>query len=179
MTPLAVGAMYMVMIFAGGHISGGHFNPAVTIAVFLRGKCSVSDVPSYILTQFLAAGVAGLVSSTFLMNVGTPIEIGSKVPQCMVGELLGTFALVFVVLNVATAKDTMGNSFYGLAIGLCWTAGSFAMNSISGGLFNPAAALGNSVAGLNHFSDIWIYIIGQIIGAAAAAYVFLYINGKD
>src|SRR5215469_1081021 len=115
--PLAIGASLMVMVFATGHISGGHLNPAVTLAVFLRGKCPARDVIPYWIAQILA-GIAAAFVAVFLWGKSAePMEI-KNVPVAMVGEFVFTFALAFVVLNVATAKGTANNSFYGLAIGM-------------------------------------------------------------
>src|SRR5258708_875035 len=113
MAPLAIGSALMVMIFAGGHISGGHFNPAVTLAVFLRGRCPASNVPGYMVAQVAAAAVAALIAR-FLVGAPKP---GAEldVMRSLVAEFLYTFALAYVVLNVATAKANQGNSFYGLA----------------------------------------------------------------
>ncbi|HEU0039263.1 MAG TPA: aquaporin [Verrucomicrobiae bacterium] len=175
--PLAIGAVLMVMIFAGGHVSGAHYNPAVTLAVFIRGRCDKKDVGPYMVAQFAAAIVAAIVTS-FLAGTGTPMEI-KNVPAALVAEFLFTFALAYVVLNVATAKGTSGNSFYGLAIGMTVMAGAFAMARISGGAFNPAVAVGAGVMKLLSFSDIWIHLVADFGGGAVAAAVFKFINPTD
>ena len=142
--PLAIGAALMVMIFAGGHVSGGHFNPAVTLAVWLRGRCDTKDVAPYMAAQIVGAVVAALATG-FL--VGAPAKGPGElnVAKALLAEFLFTFALCYVVLNVATAKGTTGNSFYGLAIGLTVMTGAFAVGGISGGAFNPAAAVFKTV----------------------------------
>jgi aquaporin Z len=169
--PLAIGAALMVMVFATGHISGGHLNPAVTLAVFLRGKCPASDVVPYWISQVLAAIAAAFVAMYLTGKSGTPMEIKS-VPVAFVAEFLFTFALAFVVLNVATAKGTANNSFYGLAIGLTVMTGAFAVGAISGGAFNPAVAVGIGVMKLVNISQIWIHIVADLLGAAVAALMF-------
>jgi aquaporin Z len=169
--PLAIGAALMVMVFATGHISGGHLNPAVTLAVFLRGKCPAGDVVPYWISQVLAAIAAAFVAMYLTGKSGTPMEIKS-VPIAFVAEFLFTFALAFVVLNVATAKGTSNNSFYGLAIGLTVTTGAFAVGAISGGAFNPAVAVGIGVMKLVNISQIWIHIVADLLGAAVAALMF-------
>ncbi len=152
---LAIGAVLMVMIFAGGHISGGHFNPAVTFAIFIRGKLELKDVVPYWLAQIAAGIVAALVAMFLVGKSGTPMEI-SNVPAAFVAEFLFTFALAYVVVNCATAKGTLDNSFYGLAIGFTVLAGIFAVGAVSGGAFNPAVAIGAAVMKLLYFRDIWI-----------------------
>jgi aquaporin Z len=160
-----------VLVFAGGHISGGHFNPAVSTAVFFRGRMASNEYGAYMVTQFVAAMLAGLV----VRVVGGAEAQGdfAGAGRMLIAEFLFTFALAWVVLNVATARGTEGNSFYGLAIGFTVVAGAFAVGGISGGAFNPAIALGAMVTGLFDWSDIWIYLIADFLGAAAAAYAFL------
>jgi aquaporin Z len=172
LAPLAIGATLMVMAFAGGHISGGHFNPAVSTAVLLRGKLAARDYLPYIVTQGVAAIVAGLlVRALDYGPAGTLAVAGSG--TMLIVEFLFTFALAYVVLNVATAADTEHNSFYGLAIGFTLAAGAFAIGSVSGGALNPAVALGASVLGMFAWSNIWIYLIAGFAGGAVAAAAFL------
>ena len=182
--PLAIGAVLMVMIFAGGHVSGAHYNPAVTLAVTMRGKCSPADAGPYIGSQILGAVLAA-ITTKFLMPAakmaflaGIP-DVTLRIPQALVAEFLFTFALCYVVLNVATAKGTANNSFYGLAIGFTVLAGAFAVGDISGGAFNPAVAVARAMMGLASWANIWIYLIGNFAGAAAAATVFKFINPDD
>jgi aquaporin Z len=176
--PLAIGAALMVMVFATGHISGGHLNPAVTLAVFLRGRCKAKDVIPYWIAQ-IAAGVAAALVAVFLCGKsGTPMEIKS-VPVAFVAEFLFTFALAFVVLNVATAKGTTNNSFYGLAIGMTVMAGAFAVGSLSGGAFNPAVAVGLGVMKLVALSQIWIHVLADLAGGAVAALAFKAVCPED
>src|SRR5438876_6927361 len=124
--PLGIGAALMVMVFATGHISGGHLNPAVTLADFLRGKCPSKDVVPYWIAQVAAGVVAAFVAIFLCGKSGAPMEI-TNVPAAFVAEFVFTFALAFVVLNVATAKGTANNSFYGLAIGMTVMVGAFAV----------------------------------------------------
>jgi aquaporin Z len=174
--PLAIGAALMVMVFATGHISGAHLNPAVTLAVFLRGKYPAQDVIPYWIAQLAAGVVAALVAVFLCGKSGTPMEITS-VPAAFVAEFLFTFALAFVVLNVATG--TAINSFYGLAIGMTVMVGAFAVGSISGGAFNPAVAVGLGVMKLVSFSQIWIHIVADLAGGAVAAFTFKALNPGD
>jgi aquaporin Z len=174
--PLAIGAALMVMVFAGGHISGGHYNPAVTLGVLIRGKVKPADVVPYWIAQLLAAAIAAFVVIKIL-RMGAPVTaIAPKMGPALLAEFLFTFALVYVVLNTATAEGTSGNSFYGLAIGMTVMTGAFAVGDISGGAFNPAVALGICVLGISSWSNIWIYLLADFAAAAVAAVVFLMIN---
>ena len=176
--PLAIGAALMVMIFAGGHVSGGHFNPAVTLGVYMRGRCPASDVVPYWISQILAAIVAAS-TARFLVGAPTGAPLVPAVAPAFVAEFLFAFALVYVVLNVATAKGTSGNSFYGLAIGMTVMTGAFAVGGISGGAFNPAVAIGIGIMGLVAMASIWIHIVANLLGGAVAALVFKFINPAD
>src|SRR5271170_1865573 len=152
--PLAIGASLMVMVFAGGHISGGHYNPAVTLAVWMRGKCDTKDVVPYWVAQLAAAFVAAwIVGKIKMPGAAQPLVLASWKPA-FVAEFLFTFALCWVVLNVATCKATAGNSFYGLAIGMTVMTGAFAVGSVSGGAFNPAVAIGLGFMQLVRISDL-------------------------
>ncbi len=176
--PLAIGAALMVMVFANGHISGAHFNPAVTLAVFIRGKCDAKDVVPYWIAQ-LAAGIAAAFVAMFLVGKnGAPSEIAHG-PQAFVAEFLFTFALAYVVVNVATARGTSGNSFYGLAIGFTVLAGAFAVGGISGGAFNPAVAVAIAVMKLVSFGQIWIHIVAELAAGLAAGFAFKLLNPTD
>lgn len=178
--PLAIGSALMVMIFAGGHVSGAHYNPAVTLAVTMRGRCSVADAIPYIVSQVLAA-LAAAVTVKFLLPAGKfdVVDVASKVPQALVAEALYTFALAYVVLNVATAKGTANNSFYGLAIGFTVLTGAFAVGGISGGAFNPAVAIGVTAMNIFPAANIWVYLVADFAGAALAAIVFKIVNPND
>jgi aquaporin Z len=173
--PLAIGSALMVMIFAGGHISGGHYNPAVTLGVWIRGKCDTRDVLPYMISQIIGAALAA-VATKYLVGSPKTAPGTLAVGPSLVAEFLFTFALVFVVLNVATAKGTEGNSFYGLAIGFTVTVGAFAVGGISGGAFNPAVAVGITVMGLAAWSSIWIYVVANFLGGAVAALIFKFVN---
>ena len=178
LAPLAIGSALMVMIFAGGHISGGHYNPAVTLGVWLRGKCETNDVPGYMIFQFVGAILAAWAVKYLKSGTAVaPMSVATL--PALVAEFLFTFALVFVVLNVATAKGTSGNSFYGLAIGFTVMTGAFAVGNISGGAFNPAVALGISVMGLSAWGNIWIYLVAELAAGAAAALAFRVVSPAD
>ena len=178
LAPLAIGSALMVMVFAGGHISGAHYNPAVTLGVWLRGKCESKDVAGYMISQVVGAMLAA--SAVRYVKAGatvTPMNV-ALLPGIL-AEFLFTFALVFVVLNVATAKGTAGNSFYGLAIGFTVMTGAFAVGNISGAVFNPAVALGISMIGLSAWANIWIYLVAQFAASVLAAVCFKAISAED
>ena len=176
LAPIAIGSILMVLVFAGGHVSGGHYNPAVSTAVFLRGKMKAVEYGAYVVTQFAAAALSGLL----VRGIGGREAAGATAStgKMLVVELLFTFALAYVVLNVATAKGTAGNSFYGLAIGFLVVVGAISVGWVSGGAFNPAIALGATVFGAFPWSHIWIYLLADFAGGAAGAALFLYIQGE-
>lgn len=169
--PLAIGSILAVMIFAGGHISGGHYNPAVSFAVFLRKKLSMQDLGLYWTVQ-LAAGVVAAFLTFYLKEKAPTHPVELHIIKALVVEFLFTFALCYVVLNVATARATAGNSYFGWAIGFTVLAGAYATGTISSGAFNPAVALGLTILHLSFWSNIWIYIVANLLGAVAAAWVF-------
>ncbi len=178
LAPLAIGASLMVMIFAGGHVSGAHYNPAVTLAVFIRGRCTAADVMSYWIAQILGAAAAAAIVLFMKGNPAVEVMV-PDVTRALVAEFLYTFALCYVVLNVATAKGTSGNSAYGLAIGFTVLVGAYSVGAISGGAFNPAVAVGITIMGLSSLANIWIYLVANFAGAAAAAFTFKAINPMD
>jgi len=184
MAPLAIGSILAVMIFAGGHVSGGHFNPAVTLGVWLRGKCDTTDVVPYLAAQSAAAMVASLAVKalkTGLVAKAAALS-GAMTPEilpALLAEFLFTFALVWVVLNTATAKGTSGNSFYGFSIGFTVLAGAYAVGGVSGGAFNPAVALGLCTMGVVAWGSLWIYLAACFAGGAGAAVAYRVVNGQD
>ena len=180
LAPIAIGSVLMVMIFAGGHISGGHFNPAVTLAAFLRGRCDRKDVLPYWLAQFLAGFAGAFLVNLLLGGRVDPAAMGTHaLMNSFIVEFLFTFALAWVVLNVATSKGTMGNSFYGLAIGFTVLVGAITVGGISGGAFNPAVGLGVFTMGLESSRQFGVYLVSEFVGAAVAAFAYRKINGLD
>jgi aquaporin Z len=178
--PLAIGSSLMVMIFAGGHISGGHYNPAVTLAVLLRGKISLVDAILYMIVQISGAVIAS-VAVFYLLNEKVPemaVEM-TNTSKGLLAEFLGTFALAYVVLNVATSKETSGNSFYGLAIGFTVLTMALAFGGVSGGAFNPAVAIGICMLKLASWASIWVFLVGCFGGASVAALIFRICNPDD
>jgi len=182
--PLAIGSMLMVMVYMGGHISGAHYNPAVTVGVYLRGALAKGDILPYIASQilgaWLAAGAVQLITgSTFAPAPGADYGV----VEALLAEMLVTFALVLVILNVATAKATEGNSYYGLAIGFTVMAGAFAVGGVSGGAFNPAVGIGpiivDTLGGNGSFGNVWIYVVGPVVGSLGATAVFRFQNPEN
>lgn len=173
LAPLAIGATLMVMIYAGGHISGGHFNPAVSLAALIRGGFEGKDLLPYWVAQ-IVGGVLGALLGGYVthMGHGAVALSGAMILKALIAEFVITFALCWIVLNTATSKDTEGNSFYGLAIGFIVVAGAFAVGSISGGAFNPAVAIGVTVAKLSAWGNLWILVVADLLGGVAAGYAF-------
>ncbi len=177
LTPLAIGFALMIMVFATGHISGAHLNPAVSLGAWLRGAISLTRFVSYVVAQLAAGALAAAVSFALWPVADEPakIEIG---PAFLV-EALWTFVLVYVVLNVATTKSNVHNSFYGLAIGSTVFVGAVAVGGISGGGFNPAVALGLSITGFFDIGAYWLYFLAPLVGGALAALLFRALNSDD
>jgi aquaporin Z len=182
LAPLAIGSSLMIMVYAGGHVSGGHYNPAVTMAALVRGRIGTRDAVRYWIAQL----IAGLFAAMVVRAVVTPATAvktlalsGHTLTAAFVVELLFTFALAYVVLNVATSKDHPNNNFYGLAIGFTVVAGAFAVGGISGGAFNPAVALGGAVMGIFAWPTLWVYLLTELVAGAAAGFAFRALNPDD
>jgi len=174
--PLAIGFTLMVLVYATGHISGAHLNPAVSLGALIRGALSVGDFIVYVVAQLVGAALGALATKAFL-DPGTPAEI--ETAPAFIVELVVTFILVYVVLNVATSKDNDGNSFYGLAIGSVVVVGAFTVGGISGGGFNPAVAFGLAISGQFDWANMWIYVLAPLVGGALAALAFRLLNTHD
>ena len=177
MAPLAIGASLMVMVYMGGHVSGGHYNPAVSLAVLLRGKLQRRDVVPYMVMQVVGALAAAAIVYVVLGRTFAPAPAETASPlAALLVEVLYTTALCLVVLHSATAPQTTGNSFYGLAIGFTVTVGAFAGGPISGGAFNPAVGVGPIVVaallGGGSVGDLWLYLVGPFVGGGLAAAVY-------
>lgn len=177
LAPVAIGAMLMALVYMGGHISGAHYNPAVTIAVLIRGKVEAKDVVPYIVAQILGSLSASVVVYWLMSKPLVPAPgADAGMWQALAAEILLTFALVMVILNVATTQKTEGNSYYGLAIGFTVMAGAATVGGISGGVFNPAVGTGpllmSMFVGGGGVSNLWMYWVGPVVGAIAAAIAF-------
>ncbi|ORA34532.1 porin [Mycobacterium aquaticum] len=184
LAPVGIGAVLMVMIYAGAHLSGGHYNPAVTLAVLVRGKIGLVDALGYWIVQF----GAGLLAAIVVRNVVGADRVTTRAPLTLSGhallaafavELLFTFALCYVVLNVATSRRHPDNTFYGAAIGFTVMAGAVAVGAISGGAFNPSVTLGAAVMDIFAWPTLWVYLVAQAIAGLAAGVTFLALNPDD
>ena len=181
MAPVAIGSALMVMIYAGGHISGAHYNPAVTLAVLIRGRIDAMGAVIYVICQLIGAAAGALVAVKIFGAGGdghSAIADGNTM-RGLTAEILGTFALAYVILNVATAKKNSGNSHYGLAIGFTVLAMAYALGGFSGGAFNPAVAIGQCIGGHMAWADIWVYLVGCLGGGILAGIVFKISNADD
>ena len=169
--PIAIGFAFMVMIFAGEHISGGHYNPAVTLAMFIRKNISLNDTLGYVLAQFIA-GIFAAFTAKALIDTKVKSADHLEPVVAVTAEFIGTFVLVYVILNVTTSVANKGNSFYGLTIGATISVLTYTFTSISGAAFNPAVAVGLSSVGAFEWANLWIYLVGTLAGAGVAAVLY-------
>ena len=181
---LGIGAVLMVMIYAGGHISGGHYNPAVTLAVLVRRRIGLRDAVAYWIVQFgagllAAVVVRGIIDPALMASTARMTLSRHTLVAAFVVELLFTFALCYVVLNVATSKSHPDNSYYGLAAGFTVVAGAVAVGAISGGAFNPAVSFGAAVMNMFAWPTLWVYLVAQTVAGLAAGVTFLVLNPDD
>ncbi|MBC8301993.1 MAG: aquaporin [Pelagibacterales bacterium] len=175
--PLAIGVMLMAIIYMGGHISGAHYNPAVSIAMIYRGLLTSKEAIKYILSQLAGAFLAALAVNWLMGDVMQVAPTSDSVMQILAVEAIFTFALMLVILNVATHPKTAGNSYYGLAIGFTIMAAAFAGGGISGGVYNPAVGTGPILVDVilgdgKTLANLWYYFVGPIFGAMAATCVY-------
>jgi len=178
--PCAIGAVLITIVFAGGPISGAHYNPAITLAIRLRGKVLTHELAVYWVSQvlggILGAVLGGVIAGNF-SNIG--VGEGFSLSQAILAEIVFTFILCFVVLGVATSSKSDGNDYYGLAIGLVVLSGAYTVGPISGGAFNPGVALGLCIAkGFDNFSYVISVVIANLIGGALASGCF-YLTAPD
>jgi aquaporin Z len=184
LAPLGIGAVLIVMVYAGGHLSGGHYNPAVTLAVLVRRRIALQDAIAYWIVQF----GAGMLAAVVVRRIIDPAQVARSAAMTLAGrtlvaafvvELLFSFALCYVVLNVATSKSRPNNSYYGLAIGFTVVAGAFAVGAISGGAFNPAVSLGHAVMDMFAWPTLWVYLVAQTLAGIVAGVGFLALDPDD
>ena len=173
---ISIGFVLMVLVYAGGHVSGGHYNPAVSLAAAIRGALEWKQLVPYWVAQCLGGSAAAYLALQFAKVPDTACAGCScpfTLPQLVTGEFLFTFLLCWVVLHVATSKGTEGNSFYGLAIGSVVTVGAFAVGGIlCFGAFNPAVALGLGVLCHAGWCCVGATVVVNLLAAVAAGLVY-------
>ena len=181
--PLAIGFGLTILVYMGAHISGAHYNPAVSLAMLLRKEITISDFIKYISSQVLGASLAAYVVSIMSSNMIVQPDLQEPVAIILLAELMFTYLLVFVILNVATHPNLEGNSFYGFAIGLTVMTGAYCVGPLTGGVFNPAVSIGPSLIDLvtgngisQHF--LWYYLTAPVAGSVLAVIHFNFILKK-
>jgi aquaporin Z len=179
--PLAIGSVLMALVYAGGHISGAHYNPAVSLAIMVRGDMKdfdeIHEVLPYMAVQVVGAVVGALAARIITQKTGSAEPLDwNTIPSAFLSEFIFTFILAYVVLNVAVSPTTKGNSFYGLAIGFTVLSGALTVGSISGGAFNPAVAIGCAIIDLIDYSGVIMHIVADLAGGAVAGLVHRYIE---
>lgn len=185
LAPISIGSMLMSMIFATGKVSGGHFNPAVTLGVYGRGKIDGNNAVWYIACQLIGGLLAGvtylsMLGATFTLGPGHGYGLGSV----CIAEVLFTAALVFVVLSVATTAQDEGNWYFGLAIGFTVMAAAFAIGPISGCSLNPAVTFGVFFSNFLHTGylrvSLWLlYTLSSLFGSLVAVMFFQIVREQE
>ena len=178
LAPFAIGGVVVAAIYAGAHLSGAHYNPAVSIAAFVRGQLPGADLPAYIGAQLAGTSLASLLA-TWVFRVGAmhpQAWSGRTLATVIVVELLFTFFLAFVALNVASSDN---KAFYGLAVGGVVTVGTLLVTMQIGATFNPAVTLGATFAQLSAWANLWAYLVAQLAGGVLAGVVVKALNAAD
>lgn len=187
MAPMAIGLTLVALVYMGGHVSLPHYNPAITLSCFIRGRCPGREVLPYLVAEFVGAILGALViRGVFAGHIMVGEEVaaitrwapGAGIPV-LAAEFLFTFLLVFVMLNVASSRTTVGNGFYGLAMGFTVAGGAWAVSPISLASFNPAVTLGFAIMGRLAWPDIWMHLLPQILAAVLAAFSFKAMHPED
>lgn len=176
MTAFVIGSALMVMVYAWGHISGWHYNPAVTLGLAVAGRQSWSQLIPYRASQLLGGIIGWYVAAWMMGGNLTTVVLDPDVLKVMMAELVFTFALVWVVLSVATSRDTQGNSFYGLAIGMTVFVGAMCVGSFSGWAFNPAVVIGWWFDGLFQTPSIWMHLVAELAWGLLAGLVYKWLR---
>ena len=184
--PIAIGLGLAVLVYMGAHISGAHYNPVVTLAMYINDKIDLKESGKYIASQLIGSVVAVYTMIGLGQDSFSVVSKTTEIQSFFVAEILFTFLLVFVILNVALNESLKGNQFYGLAIGLTVTAGAFSVGGISGAVFNPAVSFGPSLFSYidplidnsgeilpkQSFHYFQYYLIANIIGSVIASYLY-------
>ena len=186
--PIAIGIGLSILVYMGAHISGAHYNPAVSLAMIIRGEISIMECLKYVLSQCIGAVAAAYSIILLGADALAVVSKTDSMTSFFMAEIIFTFLLVFVILNVATHPDTKNNQYYGLAIGLTVAAGAFSVGEISGAVFNPAVSFGPSLLSLINpdleFSNLVshnffiYYLSATAIGSVIAGLLFNYLLKK-
>jgi len=172
--PFVISSNLMIMIYAGRHISGAHYNPVITVSIYLRGIFDKNEILPYITIQIIAAVSAALVVERFSLSDATSSEIFNLGTEAIIAEFLFTFVFAYVVLYVATTESTLDNNYYGAVIALVILVGAITVGSISLASFNPAVTSSLIVSGKVTLGDSWMHFIPQFFGAILATYLYRY-----
>ncbi len=174
---IAIGFALMIMVYAGGYISGGHYNPAVSLAAVIRKALPAYDFIPYVISQLIGATLAVLIVNHFSGHVANFEGCAFNMWPMITGEFLFTFALCYVVLMTATSQETKGNSYFGLAIGSTVTVGIFTVGSVlCYGAFNPAVAMSLGMMNIACWQSVFATIAANLAAGAAAAFLYKYIS---
>lgn len=175
--PLAIGAILVALVYMGGYISGAHYNPAVTVSLWISNKIKSGEALKYIGVQM----VAGVVAAAFFNVIDgskflpTP-SLNADIAGAFLIEALLTFLLCSVILHVAATDKTKGNNYYGIAIGFTLLAIAYVGGPISGGAFNPAIGVSPLLYDFinfgPHFMNMTLYLIGPVVGGILAGMVY-------
>jgi len=166
--PVGIGLVLTALVFAFGPISGAHFNPAVTIGLYLAGRCPKAHVAPYLVAECIGATAAAFVALQLRTVHDAAFEPAHAAG--FAAEAIWTFLLVCVILQI-TSKRNSNNQWFGIVVGTTVAAGAYVMGPDSGAAFNPAVYLGLALDGVLAWSDWWIYIGGPILGGCLAAAV--------
>jgi len=180
--PIAIGLGLAVLVYMGAHVSGAHYNPAVTLSMYINDQIDIKESGKYVASQLIGSVLAVYTLSKLGQDSFSVVSKTKEIESFFIAEILFTFLLVFVILNVALNKSLKNNQFYGIAIGLTVTAGAFSVGDISGAVFNPAVSFGPSLMSFIDpqvvgdsipSSDFFVYyLITGITGSVLASYLY-------
>lgn len=178
---LAIGGVLAVMVYAGGRISGGHYNPAVTLSVYFRGGMDFRHVIPYMLSQLVGAALGALLAYAIM---DAPFAVlpasGVSLLSVVLVELAFTFLLAYIVLSAT--ENMEGNAHYGITVGSALLVGVIVAGPISGGSFNPAVSLGTILTDFSNLGEnigqAFLYLLPQFVGGVLAAFTYRFVNGE-
>ena len=180
MAAFAIASALMIMVYAGGHISGGHYNPAVSLAACIRGALDKKELLPYMVSQIIGGALAVCVLK---LASNTPVVFEPSafaLKGLLIAEFLFTFALCYVVLQTATTKNTAGNSYYGLAIGFTVLVGALSVGgALCAGAFNPAVAISVGIANVLTWKLVAWTVFANLLAAVCAAFVFKFVYTEE